>query len=48
MSDATDTPKPSVDVELETIVELCKRRGIIFPTAEIYGGLRSTLRAPRR
>ena len=33
---------PSVNVELETIVELCKRRGIIFQTAEIYGGLRST------
>ncbi len=29
-------------MELATIVELCKRRGIIFPTAEIYGGVRST------
>jgi glycyl-tRNA synthetase len=35
-------PSPSVDVELKTIVELCKTRGIIFPTAEIYGGVRST------
>jgi glycyl-tRNA synthetase len=33
---------PSVTVELKTIVELCKTRGIIFPTAEIYGGVRST------
>ncbi|MDX1510648.1 MAG: glycine--tRNA ligase [Nitriliruptorales bacterium] len=36
------TTEPSVTVELATIVELCKRRGIIFPTAEIYGGVRST------
>ncbi|TVR18819.1 MAG: hypothetical protein EA387_14030, partial [Nitriliruptor sp.] len=35
-------PEPSVTVELKTIVELCKARGIIFPTAEIYGGVRST------
>src|SRR5687768_10084438 len=27
---------------METIVNLCKRRGIIFPNSEIYGGLRST------
>jgi glycyl-tRNA synthetase len=27
---------------LETIVNLCKRRGLIFPSSEIYGGLRST------
>ena len=25
---------------METIVELCKRRGIIFQSSEIYGGLR--------
>jgi len=36
------TPEPSNTTELATIVELCKRRGIIFPTAEIYGGQRST------
>ena len=35
-------PTPSVEVELKTIVELCKQRAIIFPTAEIYGGVRST------
>ena len=26
---------------METIVNLCKRRGIVFPSSEIYGGLRS-------
>jgi glycyl-tRNA synthetase len=31
-----------VTVSLETIVNLCKRRGLIFPSSEIYGGLRST------
>jgi hypothetical protein len=30
-------PAPSV----EAIVNLCKRRGIVFPSSEIYGGLRS-------
>jgi glycyl-tRNA synthetase len=29
------------DVSLETIVNLCKRRGIVFQSSEIYGGLRS-------
>ncbi|HYZ92088.1 MAG TPA: glycine--tRNA ligase [Actinomycetota bacterium] len=27
---------------METVVNLCKRRGIVFPNSEIYGGLRST------
>ncbi|MGZ4207553.1 MAG: glycine--tRNA ligase [Actinomycetota bacterium] len=27
---------------LDTIVNLCKRRGLIYPSSEIYGGLRST------
>ncbi|MBI2862846.1 MAG: glycine--tRNA ligase, partial [Chloroflexi bacterium] len=26
---------------METIVSLCKRRGIIFPSSEIYGGFGS-------
>ncbi len=30
------------DVSMDTIVNLCKRRGLIFPSSEIYGGLRST------
>jgi glycyl-tRNA synthetase len=29
-------------VTLDTIVNLCKRRGFVFPSSEIYGGLRST------
>ena len=29
------------DVSMDTIVNLCKRRGIVFPSSEIYGGLRS-------
>lgn len=29
-------------VDMEKIVALCKRRGIIFPSSEIYGGLGST------
>ncbi len=33
---------PTVEATLPTIVELCKSRGIIFPSSEIYGGFRST------
>jgi glycyl-tRNA synthetase len=29
------------DVSIDAIVNLCKRRGIVFPSSEIYGGLRS-------
>src|SRR5713101_7184054 len=29
-------------VDLDTIVSLCKRRGFIFQSSEIYGGLGST------
>jgi glycyl-tRNA synthetase len=29
------------DFSMETIVNLCKRRGFVFPSSEIYGGLRS-------
>jgi glycyl-tRNA synthetase (class II) len=44
VTDAThaDLPEPTVEVTLPTIVELCKQRGIIFPSSEIYGGFRST------
>jgi glycyl-tRNA synthetase len=38
----TDPPEPTVEATLPTIVELCKQRGIIFPSSEIYGGFRST------
>ncbi|HUG85064.1 MAG TPA: glycine--tRNA ligase, partial [Euzebya sp.] len=42
---ATVAPEASDDIDghwtsMETIVELCKRRGIIFQSSEIYGGLR--------
>ena len=32
----------TTEVTLEEIVALCKRRGFIFPSSEIYGGLGST------
>ncbi len=28
--------------ELDQIVNLCKRRGFVYPSAEIYGGFRSS------
>ena len=28
--------------DLDQIVNLCKRRGFVYPSAEIYGGFRST------
>ena len=34
-------PSPSPDL-MEQVVNLCKRRGFVFPSAEIYGGFRST------
>ncbi|MGH9156840.1 MAG: glycine--tRNA ligase [Acidimicrobiales bacterium] len=34
-----DAPAPEL---METIVNLCKRRGFVFPSSEIYGGFRST------
>lgn len=39
---ASDHAAPTVEATLPTIVELCKQRGIIFPSSEIYGGFRST------
>ena len=38
MSEAPSTPA----VDLETIASLCKRRGFVFPSSEIYGGFEST------
>ncbi len=35
-------PGDAPDDLMERIVNLCKRRGFIFPSAEIYGGFRST------
>ncbi len=37
MSDA-----PPVNITLDEIVSLCKRRGFAFPASEIYGGIAST------
>ena len=34
-------PKRKSNVDMEKIVSLCKRRGFIFPSSEIYGGLAS-------
>ncbi len=33
---------PKATVDLETLASLCKRRGFIFPSSEIYGGFEST------
>jgi len=33
---------PQEPSRLERVVNLCKRRGFVFPSAEIYGGFRST------
>jgi glycyl-tRNA synthetase len=36
---ATGAPDPAL---FDKLVNLCKRRGFVFPSAEIYGGFRST------
>ncbi len=40
----TEAPAEAVaaNVELETLISLAKRRGFVFPSAEIYGGFAST------
>jgi glycyl-tRNA synthetase len=40
MADVADTSTP--EVTLDEVVALCKRRGFIFPSSEIYGGVGST------
>ncbi len=42
MGDSSDTGAPPADVSLEEFVALCKRRGFVFPSSEIYGGVGST------
>ncbi len=45
MSDAPETATSDSDATadlFDKIVNLCKRRGFVFPSAEIYGGFRST------
>ena len=39
MSEATVSADPAL---FDKVVNLCKRRGFVFPSAEIYGGFRST------
>src|SRR5581483_6700976 len=37
-----DTVRRVTDVTMDKIVSLCRRRGFVFPSSEIYGGLGST------
>ena len=41
MSTEDTSDLPTSDL-MEKVVNLCKRRGFVFPSAEIYGGFRST------
>jgi glycyl-tRNA synthetase len=41
MSEAPSTAAPDPAL-FDKVVNLCKRRGFVFPSAEIYGGFRST------
>src|SRR4051812_4605969 len=38
-SPTPELPKPEL---MDQVVNLCKRRGFVFPSAEIYGGFRAT------
>jgi glycyl-tRNA synthetase len=38
----SEKPPPGEAVTMEKIVALCKRRGFVFPSSEIYGGVGST------
>jgi glycyl-tRNA synthetase len=42
LSAENEGPATKRAVTMEKIVNLCKRRGIVFPTSDIYGGLGST------
>ena len=42
MTEAAADSAVAAEVELETLVSLAKRRGFVFPSAEIYGGFAST------
>jgi glycyl-tRNA synthetase len=42
MATSTEAQDPPTEVTMEEIVALCKRRGFVFPSSEIYGGLGST------
>src|ERR1700759_3268229 len=40
-SGESEVPTPTGSARIETVVNLCKRRGFVFPSGEIYGGTRS-------
>jgi glycyl-tRNA synthetase len=41
-SETADPSKPLKDLpDMQTLVSLCKRRGFVFPSSEIYGGINS-------
>jgi glycyl-tRNA synthetase len=42
MSEVEPIAVPNDATLMEKVVNLCKRRGFVFPSAEIYGGFRST------
>ena len=42
MTEPTTPERPAIGGLFDKVVNLCKRRGFIFPSAEIYGGFRST------
>jgi glycyl-tRNA synthetase len=42
LADSEQVPARKNAVTMEKLVNLCKRRGIVFPTSDIYGGLGST------
>jgi glycyl-tRNA synthetase len=42
LSPENEAPVTKRAVTMEKLVNLCKRRGIVFPTSDIYGGLGST------
>jgi glycyl-tRNA synthetase len=42
LADSEQVPARKNAVTMEKLVNLCKRRGLVFPTSDIYGGLGST------
>ena len=42
MTETAEAPGAAGDDLMEKVVRLCRTRGFIFPSAEIYGGFRST------
>src|SRR6186713_3759667 len=41
LNDSAPTPAKRDPARLDKVVNLCKRRGFVFPSGEIYGGTRS-------